>query len=60
MNVFKGSSVLATVYQFRTQSEEEAKQWVDQIQSAIKSFKPAQNLINFDEEVSNGHATNVM
>jgi hypothetical protein len=53
-------SVLATVYQLQTPSAEEAKQWVDRIQSAINSFKPALNLINFDEEVSNGHTTNVM
>jgi hypothetical protein len=50
----------ATVYQLQTPSAEEAKQWVDRIQSAINSFKPALNLINFDEEVSNGHTTNVM
>jgi hypothetical protein len=48
------------VYQLQTPSAEEAKQWVDRIQSAINSFKPALNLINFDEEVSNGHTTNVM
>ncbi|XP_062515688.1 ras-specific guanine nucleotide-releasing factor RalGPS2-like isoform X2 [Corticium candelabrum] len=49
----------SSVYKFRTQSEEEAKQWVQHVQMAINSFKMPKNLINFDEDVSNGHASSV-